>query len=92
MDSLISLHVCSQSSPSSPAVAPDSFPPQCVLLPQIRTAGGQTEGEDAAFLSLELEDAVVSEVDDHDDSVGRHGHAGGAVHLSVAGPLRAEFA
>lgn len=60
--------------------------------PEIRTATGQTEGENATFLSLELEDAVISEVDHHDDSVGRHGHAGGAVHLSEATPLHAKFA
>lgn len=60
-----------------------------------KTAKGQTEGENAKvflFLFLELEDAIISKVDNHNDSVRRHSHTGRAIHLSKATPLCAEFA
>lgn len=41
---------------------------------------------------LELEDAIISKVNNHNGSIGRHGHTGGAIHLSEAAPLRSEFA
>lgn len=41
---------------------------------------------------LELEDAIISKVNNHYDSVGRHGHTGGAIHLSEAAPLHSKFA
>lgn len=44
------------------------------------------------FFLLELEDAIISKVNDHNGSIGRHGHTGGAIHLSEAAPLRSEFA
>lgn len=54
---------------------------------------GQTEEENAKIdFFLELENAIISKVNDHNDSIRRHSHTGGAIHLSKAAPLCAKFA
>lgn len=53
---------------------------------------GQTEGENAKIDFSELENAIISKVNDHNDSIRRYSHTGGAIHLSKATPLCAKFA
>lgn len=43
-------------------------------------------------LFLELEDAIISKVNNHYDPVRCHSHARGTIHLSKATPLHAKFA
>lgn len=52
---------------------------------------GERECKNKLFF-LELEDAIISKVNNHNDSVRRHSHARGAIHLSEATPLCAKFA
>lgn len=53
---------------------------------------GREYKKKVVFFLLELEDAIISKVNNHNGSIGRHGHTGGAIHLSEAAPLRSEFA
>lgn len=57
-----------------------------------KTAKRANGGRECKNKLLELEDAIISKVNNHNDSVRCHSHTGGAIHLSKAAPLRSKFA